>query len=87
MSQYDGAVIQCFLEQQEKLFPKPVAKTAQEAAAFLEECMAVVVNNASEVMAYFEEEGIDTEGADADEILEAAEVFAVKDGRYLIVEG
>ena len=36
---------------------------------------------------YFEEEGIDMDGADLDEILEADEVFEVGDGRYLIVEG
>ena len=36
---------------------------------------------------YFEEEGIDVEGADGDEILEADEVFDIGDGRYLIVEG
>ena len=31
-------------------------------------------------------EGLDMEGADKDEILEASEVFDVGDGRYLIVE-
>ena len=36
---------------------------------------------------YFEDEGIDMEGAMDEEILEAAEVFDVGDGRYLIVEG
>ena len=38
-------------------------------------------------LGYFEEEGIDMDGADLDEILEADEVFEVGDGRYLIVEG
>ena len=36
---------------------------------------------------YFEEQGIDTEEADAENILEASEVFEIGDGRYLIVEG
>ena len=49
--------------------------------------MAVVVNSVREVWEFFEEEGIDMEGADEDEILEASEVFEVGDGRYLIVEG
>ena len=35
---------------------------------------------------YFEEEGIDMEGMEGDDILEADEVFDVGDGRYLIVE-
>ena len=81
---YDKEVLKCFLEKQDQLFPEPVADTEEEAAFFLEDVMAVVVNSAREVAEYFEEEGIDTEGED---ILDAAEVFAVGDGRYLIVEG
>ena len=81
---YDKEVLRCFLEKQDQLFPEPVADTEEEAAFFLEDVMAVVVNSAREVAEYFEEEGIDTEGED---ILDAAEVFAVGDGRYLIVEG
>ena len=49
--------------------------------------MAVVVNSAREVFDYFEEEGIDMDGAGENEILDAAEVFDIGDGRYLIVEG
>ena len=48
--------------------------------------MAVVVNSVSEVWEYFEEEGVDMEGADENEIVEADEVFEIGDGRYLIVE-
>ena len=48
--------------------------------------MAVVVDSVDEVWEYFEEEGLDMEGADKEEILEASEVFDVGDGRYLIVE-
>jgi len=82
---YDDAVVQCFLENQCKLLPEPVAENADEAEVFLEDCMAVVVDSVDEVLEYFEEEGMDVE--DPDEILEAAEVFTVGDGRYLIVEG
>ena len=61
--------------------------SAEEAEAFLEDCMAVVVHSVKEVREYFEEEGVDLEGADEEEILNADEVFDIGDGRYLIVEG
>lgn len=86
MQEYDDAVLNCFLKNQLQLFPRKVVSSLEEAEDFLEECMAVVVDSVEEVMEYFEEEGIDTEGADAEEILEASEVFPVGDGRYLIVE-
>ena len=87
MPQYDEEVLKCFLKNQLQLFPERVAETPEEAEGFLEECMAVVVESAEEVMEYFEEEGIDRDGATAEEILEADEVFDIGDGRYLIVEG
>lgn len=86
MREYDDAVLECFLNNQLQLFPKPVAETLEEAESFLEDCMAVVANSLEEVLEYFEEEGIDTEGAVGEEILDADEVFEVGDGRYLIVE-
>lgn len=87
MQEFDDAVLACFLKKQEQLFPEPVAGNLDEAEAFLEECMAVVVDSVEQVLEYFEEEGVDIEGADEDEILEASEVFDIGDGRYLIVEG
>ncbi|AOZ96653.1 hypothetical protein SAMN02745247_01388 [Butyrivibrio hungatei DSM 14810] len=84
MHEYDEAVLRCFLENQGQLFPENVAENMEEAEAFLEDCMAVVVDGADEVEEYFEEAGIDTEGSN---VLEADEVFDVGDGRYLIVEG
>lgn len=84
MNEYDKAVLHCFLEKQEQLFPEPVAETEEEAAWFLEDMMAVVVSSAREVVQYFEEAGVDFS---EEEILEASEVFPVGDGRYLIVEG
>lgn len=87
MREFDDAVLECFLDNQKQLFPEPVAETMDEAENFLEECMAVVVNSVDEVIEFFEDEGIDMEGAMDDEILEADEVFDVGDGRYLIVEG
>ncbi|MGN0386710.1 MAG: glyoxalase [Lachnospiraceae bacterium] len=87
MHEYDDAVLTCFLNNQSQLFPEDVADSMEEAEAFLEECMAVVVDSAEDVIAYFEEAGIDMDGADEESILEASEVFDVGDGRYLIVEG
>lgn len=87
MHEFDDVVLQRFLENQEQLFPEPVADSLEEAEAFLEECMAIVVNSAKEVWEYFDEQGIDMEGADEDEILSADEIFDIGDGRYLIVEG
>ena len=87
MREYDDAVLECFLENQLQLFPENVAETMDEAEDFLEDCMAVVVNSVEEIIEYFEEEGIDMDGAEDDEILEASEVFDIGDGRYLIVEG
>ncbi|MBO5208447.1 MAG: glyoxalase [Lachnospiraceae bacterium] len=84
---FDDAVLKCFLEKQGQLFPENVAETPEEAADFLEECMAVVVNSVKEVWEYFDEAGVDMEGADEEGILDADEVFDIGDGRYLIVEG
>ena len=83
---FDDAVLQCFLKKQSQLFPEDVAETLEEADSFLEECMAVVVDSVKEVWEYFDEQGVDMEGADEAEILEADEVFDIGDGRYLIVE-
>lgn len=87
MQEYDDDVLQCFLDNQEQLFPEPVADSLEAAEAFLEECMAVVVNSPKEVWEYFDEQGIDMENADEEEILNADEIFDIGDGRYLIVEG
>lgn len=86
MTNYDDAVLEAFLKNQSKLYPEEVAATKEEADDFLSEVMAVVVDSAKEVWDYFVEECIDMDGADMDEILEADEVFAIPDGRYLIVE-
>jgi hypothetical protein len=87
MGEFDDAVLDCFLEHQLQLFPEPVAMNREGAEHFLEESMAIVVDSVSEVWEFFDEEGVDMEGADEEEILEAEEVFAVGDGRYLIVQG
>jgi hypothetical protein len=86
MHEYDEAVLKCFLDNQLQLVPEKVASNIDEAEAFLEECMAVVVDSIDEVWDYFDEEGVDLEGQSKEEIADAPEVFDIGDGRYLIVE-
>ncbi len=84
MGEYDDDVLRTFLDKQGQLFDEDVARTPQEAAAFLEDCMAVVVDSEDEVFVYLEENGMDvSETGDVDDI---AEVFRVPGGRFLIVE-
>lgn len=87
MNEYDEDVLQYFLDHQLQLFPEVVADTMEEAEYFLEDCMAVVCKNKKEVRQYFEEVGTDIAGLSEAELLEECEVFALPDGRYLIVEG
>ena len=87
MNGYDEICLKVFLKNQEQLFDEPVAESLEEAEAFLEDCMAVVVNSLREVREFFDEEGMDVEGMSDEELEEASEVFALPDGRYLIVEG
>ena len=79
--------MKAFIRNQRRLFDEPVAETLEEAEAFLEDCMAVVVDSIDEVRDFLEEEGVDVEGMSAEELEEASEVFAIPGGRYLIVEG
>lgn len=87
MYEYDEECLKTFLEKQEQLFDEPVAETLEEAEAFLEDCMAVIVSNIEEVKLFLEEEGMDVEGMTMEEIEESSEVFALPSGQYLIVEG
>ena len=87
MYEYDEECLKVFLEKQLQLFDEPVAETLEEAEAFLEDRMAVVVDSLDEVRDYFEENGADIAEMTDDELEEASEVFPVSDGRYLVVEG
>ena len=80
---YDKEVLECFLKNQGQLFDEPVAETIEEADDFLDMMMATVVNSPKEVEKYFGDGEVDVEG----DIMEASEVFAIPDGRFLIVEG
>ena len=63
------------------------AETIEEADEFLDDCMAVVADSLRDVRDYFEENGMDTAGLTKEELLEQAEIFALPDGKFLIVEG
>ena len=76
---YDEMCLDTFLAQQEKLFREPVAESREEAEEFLSDCFATVCEN-------FKEEGADIAGMSSEDLAEQAEVFALPDGRYLIVE-
>lgn len=87
MNEYSEECIMTFLRNQSQLFDEPVAETYEEAEAFLEDCMAVIVDSLEEVKEYFEENGADVDHMSLEELEEASEVFALPSGGYLIVEG
>ena len=84
---YDEECLKTFIEKQSQLYDQPVAETLEEADAFLDDCMAVVVDSIAEVKEYLDESGADVEGMSDEEIEEACEVFSLPSGRYLVVEG
>ena len=87
MYEYDEECLKVFLKKQLQLFDEPVAENIDEAEAFLEDCMAVVVDSLKEVREYFDENGTDISYMSDEELEEASEVFALPNGRYLVVEG
>lgn len=87
MNQYDKVCVTYFFEHQSQLFGKNILEDIEEAEEFLEDCMAVVCKNLKEVRAFFEEEGADIAEMNNEELKEAAEVFSLPDGRFLVVEG
>lgn len=82
---FDKDVINYFLDNQSQLFDEDVATTPAEAEDFLEDTMAEVVDSLEEVIEYFDEMGVDTDGLSDEEIEQQAEVFKLPDGRYLVV--
>ena len=87
MYEYDEECLKTFILNQGQLFDEPVAETLEEAEAFLEDCMASIVDSIEEVKEFLDREGMDISGMSDEEIEEASEVFALPDGRYLTVEG
>ncbi|HEY9575598.1 MAG TPA: glyoxalase [Lachnospiraceae bacterium] len=86
MNEYSEECLLEFLKKQGQLFDEPVAETLEEAEAFLEDCMAVVVDSEKEARDYLEEMGMDISELSG-RIEEASEVFPLPNGQYLIVEG
>lgn len=84
---YSKECVETFLKNQTQLFDEPVAETYEEAVEFLEDCMAVVVDSLKDVRTYLDGMGADVEGMSAEELKDASEVFALPNGKYLIVEG
>ena len=87
MYEYDEECLKVFLKKQLQLFDEPVAENLEEAEAFLDDCMAVVVDSLGEVREYFDENGTDISDMSDEELEEASEVFSLPNGQYLIVEG
>ena len=87
MYNYDEEVLEVFLKKQGQLFDENVAETLEEAEEFLDDCMAVVVEDLEEVREYFDEAGTDISGMSDEDLLDASEVFKLPSGRFLIVEG
>ncbi|MGX8704477.1 MAG: glyoxalase [bacterium] len=87
MTEYSQEVLEYFLEHQDQLFDEPVAETIEEAEEFLSDCMAVVLGSLDEVREYLDGEGMDVADMSDEELADAAEVFALPDGNYLVVEG
>lgn len=87
MEGYSEDAIYTFLNNQSQLFDEPVVTSYEEAEAFLEDGLAVIVDSIDDVRDYFEQSGMDVEGMSDFELEEASEVFSLSDGKYLIVEG
>lgn len=77
MERFSEECLEVFLREQSQLFDEPVAETPEEAEAFLEDCMAVVLDSLEEVRDYLDEYGADVDGMTLGEIEDASEVFAL----------
>ena len=67
---YKKEYVQTFLEKQGQLFDEPVADDFEEAEAFLEDCMAVVLDSLKDVKKYLDGMGADVEGLSLKELEE-----------------
>ena len=83
---FDQAVLECFLKNQDRIFDEPVAEDVEEAAEFLEDYDAQVVNSKKDVLKIMDEMGYDVTGMTADDVIHEAGILEIGDGRYLIVD-
>lgn len=86
MSGYERECAEIFLREQTKLLGSRVIETVEEAIEFLEDCFAVVLDSAEAIRYYWDENGMDVTGMTDEDILNAAEVFLLPSGKYLVVE-
>jgi hypothetical protein len=86
MYHYDEECLKTFLEKQTQIYKETVAESLDEADEFLEDCMAVVLNNPKELKGYFDEVGVDVQGMSLEDIENSDEVIKLPSGRYLVVE-
>ena len=77
MGEYSEECLRTFLKDQGQLFDEPVAETLEEAEAFLEDCMAVIVDSLEEVREYFEESGAYTGEISAAMLVDAGVKYVV----------
>lgn len=56
MYEYDEECLKTFILNQGQLFDEPVAETLEEAEAFLEDCMASIVDSIEEVKEFLDQE-------------------------------
>lgn len=86
MEGYELECAKVFLENQGGLFKESVASTIEEAIEFLEDSFACIFNTPEEIREYWDENGMDTAGLSAQDIIESLEVLELPDGRYLVIE-
>ncbi len=86
MEGYERECAEVLLKEQERVFGEKVANNVEEAIEFLEDCFAVVLENAEEIREYWDECGIDATGMTDEEILEADEVFLLPCNKYMVIE-
>ncbi|MCR5294821.1 MAG: glyoxalase [Lachnospiraceae bacterium] len=86
MSYFKKEYLESFLENQGRLFDRPVADTLEEADSFLVDCMAEVADSPEEIRECLDGFGMDFSDLSDRELLEAAEVFPLPDGKYMVVQ-
>ncbi|MBE5905912.1 MAG: glyoxalase [Lachnospiraceae bacterium] len=87
MYEYEEECLEVFLANQKQLLGREEFMTKEEADAFLADCMACVCDSLQDVRDYLEEAGMDAYGMSDEELLAQSELFALSDGRFLVVEG
>ncbi|MBQ7076991.1 MAG: glyoxalase [Lachnospiraceae bacterium] len=87
MREFEDHVLKTFIKDQAKLLGRDEFTTLDEADEFLTDCMAVKLKTIDEVREYLIDAGMDAYGLSDEELLAEAEVFALDNGEYLVVEG